>query len=136
MTDRQLRVAVVDDDASVRKALSRLLAASDLHAEAFATGAEFLGSLPGRVPDCLMLDLHMPGMTGLDVQQALAEAGFRLPVIVITGHDEPKAIRASLEAGAAACLMKPLDDTVLLQTIEQVVGDTAARPPDIGGREL
>lgn len=122
MSNPSLQIAVVDDDASVRKALSRLLAASDLAAETFATGEDFLESLRGRVPDCLMLDLHMPGMSGLEVLHALGEAEIRLPTVIITGHDEPETIKRSLAAGAAACLMKPLDDALLLDTISRVVG--------------
>ncbi|WP_353643114.1 response regulator [Mesorhizobium sp. WSM2239] len=119
-----MRIAVVDDDASIRRALARLLAALDFEAATFATGAEFLDSLSDRVPDCLMLDLHMPSMTGLEVQEALTEAGIELPIIIITGHDEPKAIRQSLEAGAAVCLSKPLDDELLLETINTAVYST------------
>jgi FixJ family two-component response regulator len=128
MASSTLRIAVVDDDASIRRALARLLATLDFEAATFATGAEFLGSLPEETPDCLMLDLHMPGMTGLEVQEALARAGIELPIIIITGHDEPKAIRQSLEAGAVACLSKPLDDELLLETINTAVHG-APRPP-------
>ena len=127
MASPTLRIAVVDDDASIRRALARLLATLDFEATTFATGAEFLGSLSESIPDCLMLDLHMPEMTGLEVQGALADAGIRLPVIIITGHDEPKAIRQSLKAGAVACLSKPLDDELLLKTINTAVSH-AQRP--------
>lgn len=123
-----LRIAVVDDDASIRRALARLLATLDFEATTFATGAEFLDSLTDRIPDCLMLDLHMPTMTGLEVQGALADAGIKLPIIIITGHDEPKIIRQSLKAGAVACLSKPLDDELLLETINTAVSG-ARRPP-------
>jgi FixJ family two-component response regulator len=122
MLNPGLHIAIVDDDASIRKALSRLLAASDLGAETFSTGEDFLHALRDRTPDCLMLDLHMPGMTGLDILRALGEAGVELPIIIITGHDEPKAIRRALAAGAAACLRKPLDEVLLLGTINRVCG--------------
>ena len=88
----RMSVAIVDDDESVRRALQRLLHASDLIAETYASGQEFLDSLKSRRrPDCLVLDLQMPGMNGLEVQRELTNAGLRLPVVVITGHDEPGA---------------------------------------------
>ncbi|WP_027152831.1 response regulator [Mesorhizobium sp. WSM2561] len=123
-----LHIAIVDDDASVRRALARLLVAFDIEAKTFATGAEFLESLSHGPPDCLMLDVHMPGMTGLEVQLSLAESGIHLPVIIITAHDEPKAIGQTLKAGAMACLSKPLDEMVLLETIHSAFG-RGPRPP-------
>jgi FixJ family two-component response regulator len=124
------RVAVVDDDASVRKALRRLLRASDLDADAFGSGQEFLDSLPAAVPDCLVLDLQMPGMNGLALQRELAQAGTRLPTVIITGHDEPGMEARCLAAGAGAYLRKPLDDRTLLAAIE----DAIKASPASGGR--
>jgi FixJ family two-component response regulator len=126
MDRSRLRVAVIDDDESVRKALKRLLRAASLDADTFASGGEFLHSLATQLPDCIVLDLHMPGMNGLDVQQQLARSGLRVPIVVITGHDEPQARAQCLSAGAAAYLRKPLDDEALLDAIHRAAG--VARP--------
>jgi FixJ family two-component response regulator len=121
MRKPQLRVAVVDDEAPVRKALRRLLCAAGLEAETFASGQEFLEWLKTHHTDCLVLDLQMPGLTGFEVQQHLLRTGVRLPVVIITGHDEPTIHAQCLSAGAAAYLCKPLDDETLLAAITQAV---------------
>src|SRR5688572_33436107 len=82
-------IAVVDDEKSVRQALVRLLRASQMDAEGFATGQAFLDSLQTRHPDCVLLDMRMPGLTGRDVQRHLVSEGMALPVIIMTAHDEP-----------------------------------------------
>jgi FixJ family two-component response regulator len=116
------RVAVVDDDRSVRKALQRLLRASDLDADTFASAEDFLASLPqANPPDCLVLDLQMPGTSGLDLQRQVARAGLQLPVVVITGHDEPGMQARCLAAGATAYLRKPLEAGALLAAIEAAI---------------
>ena len=115
-------IAVVDDEASVRKALRRLLAASELECSVFASGREFLESLQTQVPDCVVLDLHMPGLTGFDVQRELARVGVRIPAIIITAHDEPANRAQCLSAGAAAYLRKPLEEQVLLSAIGSAMG--------------
>lgn len=126
MDRSRLRVAVIDDDESVRKALRRLLRAANLDADTFASGREFIDSLAAQRPDCIVLDLHMPGMNGLDVQQQLAHRGLQLPIVVITGHDEPLARSQCLSAGAAAYLRKPLDDEALLDAIHRAAGAARA----------
>ena len=122
MDRSRLRIAIVDDDESVRKALKRLLRAANLDADAFASGREFLDSLAAQLPDCIVLDLHMPGMNGLDIQQQLARGGRQMPIVVITGHDEPLARAQCLSAGAAAYLRKPIDDEALLDAIHRATG--------------
>jgi FixJ family two-component response regulator len=122
MEKSRLRVAVIDDDASVRKALKRLLRAANLDADVFASGRQFLETLPSGCPDCVVLDLHMPDMNGLDVQRHLAREGLRVPIVVITGHDEPQTRVQCLSAGAAAYLRKPLDDEALLEAIHRAAG--------------
>ena len=122
MDRSRLRIAVVDDDDSVRKALKRLLRAANLDADTFASGRDFLVSLAAQVPDCIVLDLHMPGMNGLDIQQQLTRTGLLVPIVVITGHDEPLTRTQCLSAGAAAYLCKPLDDEALLDAIYRAAG--------------
>ena len=117
MAERKIRIAIVDDEAAVRKALWRLLSASNLGAETFSSGQAFLGSLTSERPDCVVLDLHMPGLSGLDVLQRMSSAGVTLPTIVITGYDEPDAEMKCMAAGASAYLRKPLDDKTLLATV-------------------
>jgi FixJ family two-component response regulator len=125
MVERRRRVAVVDDDPSVCKALARLLRASDLDARAYASAQQFLDSLQTSVPDCLVLDLHMPEVDGLELQGELARTGMRLPTVVITGHDEPGMQARCLAAGAAAYLRKPLDGRRLLAAIEAAIDASA-----------
>jgi FixJ family two-component response regulator len=115
-------IAVVDDEESVRKSLRRLLVASELDATVYASGQEFLDSLGARQPDCLVLDLQMPGLTGLEVQRALAGARVRFPTIIITAHDEPETRARCLAAGVVAYLCKPLHDELLLDAITTAVG--------------
>lgn len=124
MKPSALLVALVDDDASVRRALSRFLAASDMEVDSYATGFDFLESLSRRVPDCLVLDLQMPGMTGFELQRRLARDGVKLPVIIITAHDEPGARIKCQSAGAAAFLTKPLNGETLLDAIRSAVRPT------------
>jgi FixJ family two-component response regulator len=122
MVNPRRRVAVVDDDESVRKALQRLLRASDLDADTFASAEDFFASLPqARQPDCLVLDLQMPGTGGLDLQRQVVRAGLQLPIVVITGHDEPGMQARCLAAGASAYLRKPLEAGTLLAAIEAAI---------------
>jgi CheY-like chemotaxis protein len=118
-------VAVVDDEETVRKALRRLLRASGLQAEAFAGGQEFLAAAAQRQPDCVVLDLHMAGMSGLQLLRRLQAAPQRPPVVVITAHDEPETREQCLAAGAAAYLRKPLDERLLLNAISAALGAAA-----------
>ncbi|HVQ62526.1 MAG TPA: response regulator [Burkholderiales bacterium] len=110
-------VAIVDDEEPIRKALGRLLRAANLETEAFASGPAFLDSLAVRRPDCVILDLHMPGMTGLHVLRRLRQSGVQVPAIVITAHDEPETRADCLAAGATAYLRKPLEDRLLLDAV-------------------
>jgi FixJ family two-component response regulator len=114
-------VAIVDDDNSVRKALRRLMWSVDFKATTFASGREFLAVVAGLEPDCVVLDLQMPDLNGLEVQQELTERGIRLPIIFITAHDEPGARTECLAAGALNYLRKPLDEKLLLDAIDQAL---------------
>jgi FixJ family two-component response regulator len=115
VASRHPTVAVVDDDKSVGRALARLLAASSFEARTFGSGQTFLDSLAAEVPDFVVLDLHMPGMNGLDVIAALADAGLALPVIMITGNASPETEIRCQAAGVVAYLSKPLDQATFLQ---------------------
>ena len=111
-------IAVVDDDPFVRKALERLLRSAGLSVEAFASGAEFLASANDHEPDCVVLDLHMPEVSGFEVQSRLARAHAGVPVVTITGHDTPESRSRALGGGAKSYLTKPVDDEALLQAID------------------
>ena len=113
-------VAIVDDDQPVRKALRRLLRAAGLEAVTYASGQEFLDARQLHRPDCLVLDLYMPGMSGLDLMQRIAEDKPKLPVIIITGHDRPDMRSRCMSAGAKAYLCKPVAGPVLLGAIARV----------------
>jgi len=120
-------VAIVDDEEGIRKALSRLLRASGLDAESYANGQEFLDAAAEHRPDCVVLDLHMPGMSGLQVLRKLKAAGQRLSIVVITAHDEPETRERCIDAGACAYLRKPLEDRLLLNAISAAM--RAHTPP-------
>jgi FixJ family two-component response regulator len=125
MSKQPLRVAVVDDDSSVRRALQRILTVLDVSVEAYASGEDFLQSLGMRRPDCVVLDLHMPGLSGLEVQQRIKKLDDRLPVVIVTGHHEPGMRRRCLLAGAAGYLRKPIDGEVLRHAIDQAIEEGA-----------
>jgi FixJ family two-component response regulator len=117
MMSSPIRIAILDDDLSVRTALTRLLKTSAMNVSAYASCIELLTSLEKDHPDCLVLDLQMPGMNGLDVMNYLSHAGIRFPIVVITAHDEIGSRETCLAAGAFAYLRKPLDADELIKTI-------------------
>ena len=111
-------VAVLDDDESVRKALVRVLEAAGHTARGFSSGQDFLKSWSFDPPDCLVLDLQMPGLSGVEVQQALNQAGAKFPVIIITAHDAADVGREeAMSHGAVAYLRKPVDARVLVNSV-------------------
>src|SRR4051812_16981218 len=115
------RVALVDDDASVRKALARLLSASSFEITTFGSAMEFLKSVEDHPPQCLVLDLHMPDITGLDLQRHLMRAGLNIPTIVITAYNEPGLRERCESAGASAFMIKPLDAKALIGEINSAI---------------
>jgi len=117
VTKARLLIAVVDDEEPIRKALMRLMRSAGLGVETFASGAEFLKSIDTHVPDCVVLDLQMPQMNGFNVQASLAQKCAALPVIIVTGHDFPKARERAMASGASAFLRKPVHDRALLDAI-------------------
>ena len=114
-------VFVIDDDARTRAAMARLLNSVGLHAESFATPQDFLRRKLTDRPSCLVLDVRLPGMSGLDVQRRLTEAGIQIPIIFITGHgDIPMTVQA-MKSGAVEFLTKPFRDQDLLDAIQEAL---------------
>lgn len=116
------RIAIIDDDCLVRKALCRLLRSVDQETDAYGSGEDFLRAVAAHRPDCIVLDLRMPDMTGLELQRRLIGIGLNLPTIIFTGHDEQGMQAECLAAGASFYLRKPLDEVMLLDAIEQAIG--------------
>lgn len=114
-------VFVVDDDASVRNALANLLCSVGLKVQTFGTAQEFLSSERPDAPGCLVLDVRLPGLSGLDLQRQLAEARIQLPIIFITGHGDIQMSVDAMKAGAVEFLTKPFREQVLLDAIQQAV---------------
>jgi FixJ family two-component response regulator len=114
-------VVVVDDDVSIREALELLIQNEGWRAALFESAEAFLARLPTLVPSCLILDVNLPDLSGLDIQQRVSDAKFSTPIIFITGYgDIPTSVRA-MKAGAAEYLTKPLDDGLVLQAIREAV---------------
>ena len=121
MSGVQAVVYIVDDDPSVRSALGRLVRAAGYRAETLATGGEFLGRPRAEGPGCLVLDVRMPGPSGLDLQEALAATGEELPVIFLTGHGDVPMTARAMKAGAVDFLTKPVNRRDLLDAIQRAV---------------
>jgi len=121
-------VFVIDDDTEVRASIQGLLKAAGLQSEAFATAEDFLCNEKVDGPGCLVLDVSLPGVSGLELQRKLADAGVRIPIIFITGHgDIPMTVKA-IKSGAVEFLTKPFVDEALLNAIEQAFDrDRASR---------
>jgi len=120
MTDTAT-VFVVDDDASIRDALGSLFRSVGLHAQLFASANDFLATPKTDAPACLILDVRMPGLSGLDCQRQLVEAGFHIPIIFMTGHgDVPMSVRA-MKDGAFEFLTKPFRDQELLDAVQYAI---------------
>jgi len=118
MTDAERVVHVVDDDDSVRRSVGFMLKTSGYRVRSFASGAEILKESKALEPGCILLDIRMPGMDGLEVQEALQSHGVPLPVIIMTGHgDVPLSVRA-MKAGAIDFIEKPFEKDVLITAIE------------------
>ena len=122
MSDTGALVYVVDDDPSAREGVARLIRSAGLMTKTFGSGEEFLAAQRPKIPSCLVLDVNLPGVNGLDLQHELEKSGSQLPIIFLTGHgDIPMAVRA-VRAGAASFLTKPVDDQDLLNAITQSIG--------------
>ena len=128
MTETEAIIFVVDDDPEVRISTARLLQSADLKVETFGSAQQFLNGRPPDAPGCLVLDVRLPGLSGLDLQRALLEADNHIPIVFITGHgDIPMSVQA-MKAGAVEFLVKPFRDQDLLDAIGQAIErDRAAR---------
>jgi RNA polymerase sigma factor (sigma-70 family) len=114
-------VFVVDDDASVRKSLTRLISEAGYTVQTFASAREFLARPPSVGPSCVVLDVRMPGLNGLDLQQTLASAAHEIPIIFITGHGDISMSVKAMKAGAVDFLTKPFAGKDLLEAIQRAV---------------
>lgn len=112
----------MDDDASVRKALRRLLISAGYAVEVFASAQEFLVGHVIEANGCLVLDIRMPGMDGLELQRRLVDRGESPPIVLMTGHSDEDAEETGLAQGAVAFLRKPFDDEALLAAVRESVG--------------
>ncbi len=137
MPDRDALVFVVDDDPGIRDALQTLIRSVGLSVQTFGSAKEFLESQRPDAPACLVLDVQMPGLSGLDLQRELAQAGVQLPIIFITGHgDIPMSVRA-MKAGAVEFLTKPFHHQDLLAAVRQAIErDRAARSERVARADL
>jgi len=121
MAEPKAIVFVVDDDESVREGLGTLIRSAGLSVETFASAREFLARSPEDLPSCLVLDVRLPGLSGLDLQKRMAEVNIEIPIVFITGHgDVPTSVRA-MKAGAVEFLTKPFRDRDLLEAIQQAI---------------
>ena len=119
-------VFVVDDDDAVRRSLTRLLRSAGWNAEVFASAGDLLERAPISGPGCVLLDVHMPGMSGIELQDRMAEAGITLPVVFLTGKgDIPMSVQA-MKHGAVDFLVKPVEEDVLFQALDQAFRRQAA----------
>jgi FixJ family two-component response regulator len=115
-------IAIVDDDESFREALERFLGTFGFRVRTFASGEEFLQSSELRSVACLLLDVAMPGMSGLEVQQQLQARGLRIPTVFVTAHAVDEVAQHLMAAGAIEILPKPVDQQMLLRLVQSVMG--------------
>ena len=120
-------VFVVDDDPQVRASIQGLLKSAGLRSECFGTAEQFLQRQPPGGPSCLIVDVSLPGISGLDFQQQLKKAGFQIPIVFITAHgDIPMTVKA-MKSGAVEFLTKPFEDQALLGAVQQALASDTAR---------
>ena len=121
MPESEAVVAIVDDDPWALDGLQRLIRSAGWRAKTFASAQEFLARPGAEKPTCLILDLQLPGLSGLDLQKRMADVGLEIPIVFLTGHgDIPASVRA-MKAGAVEFLTKPVDEQKLLQAIEEAI---------------
>ena len=121
MATRYAQIAILDDDASVRKALVRLFETSRYKVKTYASAEEFLVALDQNIPECMVVDLQMPGMTGLELLFHLRRCEINIPTIIITAFDKSATRETCISAGASAYLLKPIRKNVLMAAIDDVI---------------
>ena len=114
-------IALVDDDPSVRRGLERLIQSMGWKAETFASAQEFLDRVAVEAPSCVVLDLQLPGLTGLELQKQMAEVGLETPIVFLTGHGDIPATVQAMKAGAIEFLTKPVEEPDLLKAIQEAI---------------
>ena len=136
MNPTRINVAVVDDDESFSRAIGRLFRASGFEVHSYPSAEAFLATATLPQPDCLVLDIHLGGMSGLDLQRRLRERGASAPIIFVTAHDAPGVRLEAQQGGCAAYFLKPVSGGSLLEAIKSAVnsgnrkskGDAASKP--------
>jgi len=121
VTEAAATVFIVDDDPSIRRSLERLVRAGGYRVQTFVSARQFLERADVETPDCVVVDVRMPGQSGLDLQQVLEAAGHDIPLIFITGHADGPMIEQALRAGAVELLAKPFDGEVLLDAVRRAL---------------
>jgi FixJ family two-component response regulator len=121
MRESEAVIAIVDDDPWVREGLSSLIRSAGWEAKTFASAQEFLARPGAEESSCLVLDLQLPGLSGLDLQRRMAEVGLEIPIVFLTGHGDIPASVQAMKAGAVEFLTKPVDDQKLLQAIQEAI---------------
>lgn len=121
MNRTQINIAIVDDNESFARSLERLFRASGFSARTYHSAEAFLDSAPFPKPDCLVLDVQLGGMSGLELQQRLHEVGDSTPIIFVTAHDAPKVCESARKAGCSAYFLKPVPRNSLIEAINKAV---------------
>jgi len=122
MTTKNYTIYVIDDDESVRRALKRIFKSVGLEAETFASADEFLKARHPHSRSCLIVDVKMPGMSGLEMQQHLNDSGIQVPIIFISAYQDDTICAQVIKAGAKAFLLKPFNDETLLNEVYSAIG--------------
>ena len=112
-------VFIVDDDSAIRDSLSDLMDSAGVRTQVFASAEEFLDGWDPKMSGCLLLDVRLPGMSGMEMQSALSQSGIAIPIIIMTAHGDVPMVRKAMKAGAVEFLIKPFNDEELLQAVEQ-----------------
>src|SRR3954465_9196572 len=133
MNDNDQVVCVIDDDVSARESIAGLARSAGLDVEGFASAQEYLAAPRTVPPGCLVLDVNMPGLTGLELQERLWQARIDVPIVVVSGHGDVSMSVQALKAGALDFLTKPFDPDVLLAAISAAMGEAA--PAEFAGTE-
>ena len=131
MSEERAVAFVIDDDPSMRRSLDTLLRSVGLDVHVFPSAQEFMGAVRPDAPGCLVLDVRLPGMSGLAFQQELVKAGIALPVIFLTGYGDVPMTARAMKAGAAEFLTKPFDEQVMLDAIHAAIERDRARRRDV-----